>query len=83
MPSYLAGDNMIGTILFYAGFLLLLLLFTEEFARTAAWLRTQLAQYPRYRLIAYPLIAVLLLAAGIVIATSLIEFATTTPFSYE
>jgi len=74
---------MIGTILFYAGFLLLLLLFTEEFARAAAWLKTQLAHYPRYRFIAYPLIAVLLLTAGIIIATSLLEFATTGPFSYE
>ncbi len=74
---------MIGTILFYAGFLLLLLLFTEEFARAAAWLKAQLAQYPQYRLIAYPVIAVLLLAAGIIIATSLLEFATTGPFSYE
>ena len=74
---------MIGTILFYAGFLLLILLFSEEFARAVAWLKAQLSQYPQYRLIAYPLIAVLLLAAGIVIATSLMEFATTTPFSYE
>ena len=74
---------MIGTILFLAGFLLLLFLFTEEFARSLAWLKTQLAQYPQYRLIAYPVIAVLLLAAGIIIANSLIEFATTAPFSYE
>jgi len=74
---------MIGTILFYAGFFLLLLLFTEEFARAVGWLKTQLAQYPQYRLIAYPVIVVLLLAAGIIIATSLLEFATTGPFSYE
>ena len=72
-----------GTILFFTGFLLLLFLFTEEFARLLAWMKKQLAQYPRYRIIAYPVIAVLLLAAGIIIATSLIEFATTPPFSYE
>jgi hypothetical protein len=74
---------MLGTILFYAGFLLLILLFSEEFARAAAWLKTQLAQYPQYRLIAYPLIALLLLAAGFIIAASLVEFGTTGPFSYE
>jgi len=42
-----------------------------------------LAQYPRYRIIAYPLIVALLLEAGIIIATSLIKFATTATFSYE
>jgi nitrate reductase gamma subunit len=74
---------MSGTILFYAGFLLLILLFSEEFARAAAWLKTQLAQSPQYQLIAYPLIALLLLAAGIIIAASLEEFAATGPFAYE
>jgi len=74
---------MIGTILFYAGFLLLIALFSEEFARALAWVREKLAQYPRYRIIAYPLIAALLLAAGIVIATSLIKFVTNATFSYE
>jgi nitrate reductase gamma subunit len=73
---------MIGTILFFAGFLLLLFLFSEEFARSLAWLKTQLVQWPQYRIIAYPAIAVLLLAAGILIATYLIEMSTIT-FSYE
>jgi hypothetical protein len=74
---------MIGTILFYAGFLLFIVLFSEEFARAYAWLRLKLAQYPQYRIIAYPLMVALLLAAGIIIATSLIKFATTATFSYE
>ena len=74
---------MIGTILFYAGLLLFIVLFSEEVARAAAWLRVQLAQYPRYRIIAYPLIVALLLAAGIIIATSLIKLSTTATFSYE
>ena len=74
---------MIRTILFYAGFLVFIVLFSEEFARAATWLRLKLAQYPQYRIIAYPLIAALLLAAGILIATSLLKFATTAPFSYE
>jgi nitrate reductase gamma subunit len=74
---------MIGTILFYAGFLLLILLFSEEFARAAAWVRVKLAQYPQYRIFAYPLIGALLLAVGLIIANSLIEFATTVTFSYD
>ncbi len=74
---------MLGTILFYAGLLVFIVLFSEEVARAAAWLRVQLAQYPRYRLIAYPLVVVLLLAAGIIIAASLIKLSTTATFSYE
>lgn len=74
---------MVWTILFVAGFLLFIALFSEEFARAAAWLRELLTRYPRYRIIAYPLIAALLLAAGIVIATSIIKFVTTATFSYE
>jgi hypothetical protein len=74
---------MIGTILFFAGFLLLIALFSEEFARAAAWVRGKLTQYPQYRIIAYPLILALLLAAGIIIAASLIKFSTTVSFSYE
>jgi hypothetical protein len=74
---------MIGTILFYAGFLLFIVLFSEEFARALTWLRAQLAQYPQYRFIAYPLLVLLLLAAGIIIAASLIKLSTTTTFSYE
>lgn len=74
---------MIGTILFYAGLLLFIVLFSEEVARAAAWLRVKLAQYPRYRKIVYPLLVALLLAAGIIIASSLIKFTTSATFSYE
>jgi uncharacterized membrane protein SirB2 len=74
---------MIDTILFYAGFLLFIVLFTEEFARAVAWLRTRLAQAPRYRVLAYPLILALMVLVGIIIVNSLIKFATTAPFSYE
>ncbi len=74
---------MILTILFYAGLLLFIVLFSEEFARALAWLRIRLAQYPQYRIIAYPLIGALLLAAGIIIAASLIKLSTTATFSYD
>jgi hypothetical protein len=70
-------------ILFVAGFLLLIALFSEEFARALGWLRDNLKRYPRYRLIIYPLLFVLLVAAGIIIVTSLIDFATGPTFSYD
>ncbi|MGA9755781.1 MAG: hypothetical protein WBV23_11645 [Desulfobaccales bacterium] len=70
-------------ILFFAGFLLIMVLFSEEFARALGWLRDSLKRYPRYRLIIYPLLFALLIAAGIIIATSLIDFATGPTFSYD
>ena len=76
-------DNVIRAILFYAGFLLILILFSEEFARAQQWLRARLQRSPRYRLIVYPLLGLLIVAAGIIIVTSLIEFATTFTFSYD
>jgi hypothetical protein len=76
-------DNVIRAILFYAGFLLILILFSEEFARAQQWLRSCLQRSPRYRIIVYPLLGLLIAAAGIIIVTSLIEFATTLTFSYD
>jgi hypothetical protein len=70
-------------ILFFAGFLLLIFLFSEEFTRALGWLRASLKRSPRYRLIIYPLLFMLLVAAGIIIATSLIDFATGPTFSYD
>jgi hypothetical protein len=70
-------------ILFFAGFLLIIVLFSEEFARALGWLSDNLKRYPRYRLIVYPLLLALLVAAGIIIATSLIDFATGPNFSYD
>jgi hypothetical protein len=75
-------DNVIRAILFYAGFLLIIFLFTEEFARALKRLRVVLERHPRYRIIIYPLLLVFIVAAGIIIATSLIEFSTAT-FSYD
>ena len=73
---------MVSLILFYAGFLLLLILFTEEFGRAVQWLRARLEAHPRYKVIAYPLIFLLMAAAGIIITSTLIRFATLT-FSYD
>jgi hypothetical protein len=76
-------DNAIRAILFYAGFLLILFLFSEEFARALNWLQARLQRSPRYRIIFYPLLILLIVAAGVIIVASLIKFSTTFTFSYD
>jgi len=76
-------DNVIRAILFYAGFLLIIFLFSEEFARALNWVRAGLRRSPRYRLIVYPLLLLLIVVAGIIIVTSLIKFSTAFTFSYD
>ena len=73
----------IGTILFFAGFLLIIFLFSEEFARGREWVRAGLKRSPRRRIIVYPLLVLLIIAAGLIIAVSLIKFSTTLTFSYD
>jgi predicted PurR-regulated permease PerM len=63
--------------------LLIIALFSEEFARALEWLRTRLKRSPRRRIIIYPLLVLLIAAAGFIIITSLIKFSTTIPFSYD
>jgi hypothetical protein len=74
---------VIKEILFYVGFLLIILLFTEEFARAGRWLRAYVRQYPSRRILIYSLVLALMAAAGFIIASSLIYFATGIIFSYE
>ena len=68
---------------FYAGFLLIIVLFSEEFARALEWFRVRLKGSPRYRIIVYPLLLLLIVAAAFIIFTSLIKFSTTLTFSYD
>lgn len=82
-PAICFRDTVIGTILFYAGFLLIIFLFTEEFARALKWLQARLKRSPRSRIIVYPLVLLLIVAAGFIIVTSLIKFSTTLTFSYN
>ena len=82
-PTMCFRDTVIGTILFYAGFLLIIFLFTEEFARALEWLQARLKRSPRCRIIVYPLLLLLIVVAGFIIVTSLIKFSTTLTFSYE
>jgi hypothetical protein len=63
--------------------LLIIILFSEEFARALNWLRAGVPRSPRYRRIIYFLLLLLLAAAGIIIATSLIKFSTAITFSYD
>jgi len=74
---------VIRAILFYAAVLLIIALFSEEFARALERFRDRLKRDPRYRRLVYPLLLVLLIAAGIVIVAALIDFSTSGPFSYE
>lgn len=83
LPTIGPQDNVIRAILFCAGFLLIIFLFSEEFARALKWLRACLKGSPRRRLIVYPLLVLLMVAAGIIIVTSLIEFSTALTFSYD
>ena len=82
-PTNCFRGNVIRAILFYAGFLLIIILFSEEFARALKWLRVCVKRSPQYRIIVYPLLLVLIVAAGIIIATSLIKFSTAITFSYN
>jgi hypothetical protein len=70
-------------ILFYVGFLLIIILFSEEFARAGQWLRAFVRRYPRYRIVVFPLLLALIVAAGIIMANSLINFVTDMAFSYD
>lgn len=74
---------MTRTILFYAGFLLIIILFSEEFVRAGQWLRAFVRRYPRYRIVIYPLLLALIIVAGIIMANSLINFVADTTFSYD
>ena len=82
-PTISFRSNVIRSILFYAGFLLIIIFLSEEFARALEWLRTRLQRSPRGRIIVYPLLLLLIVAAGIIIANSLIKFSTTLTFSYD
>jgi uncharacterized protein YacL len=82
-PTFCFRDKVIRAILFYAGFLLIIILFSEEFARALKWLQACVQRYPRYRIIIYPLVLLVTVVAGIIIVTSLIKFSTAITFSYD
>ena len=82
-PALCFRDKVIRTILFYAGFLLIIVFFSEEFVRALKWPRARLQRFPRYRIIVYPLLLLPIVVAGFIIVTSLIKFSTALTFSYD
>jgi uncharacterized protein YacL len=83
-PTNCFRDNVIRAILFYAGFLLIIIIsFSEEFVRALKWLRVRLKRFPRDRIIVYPLLLLPIVVAGFILVTSLIKFSTALIFSYD
>jgi len=70
------------TALFYAGFFLIFILFSEEFARGIKWLRELLQLRPRLKVVVYPL-ALLLAGAGLLLIGSSLASLFGLKFSYE
>lgn len=70
VKAFLTG--MTRSIIFYVGFLLIVILFTEEFRQILKWARGALRQYPHLKCIAYPLAALLAVLAALLIAHSLL-----------
>ena len=70
-------------ILSYAGFFLILLLFSEDFRRLCQWLKGKLEERPALKILAYPLaVGFLLIAAGL-IGASLLRLFFGLSFSYD
>ncbi|MEW6386781.1 MAG: hypothetical protein AB1491_04610 [Thermodesulfobacteriota bacterium] len=67
----------------YAGFFLILILFSEDFRRLCQWLKGRLEERPALKILAYPLAAGLLLIAAGLIATSLLRLFFGLRFSYD
>lgn len=74
MPTFIAIS---------AGLLLIILLCTEEFRRGLALAQAALERRPRLKPLAYPLAALLGLAAVLIILNALINLILSLPFSYE
>jgi hypothetical protein len=77
------AEKVIKAVLQFAGFLLILLLFSEEFKRLVSWFWEVIRQEPRLKIILYPLALLLMVVAGALIVHSIITLFTTVLFSYE
>ena len=73
---------MLKTALFFAGFFLIFILFSEEFARGIKCLRELLKLRPRLKAVVYPL-ALLLAGAGLLLIGSSLISLFGLKFSYE
>jgi hypothetical protein len=79
----ISPERVLKAVLQYAGFFLLLLLFSEEFRRLVRWFRNIVQQYPRLKFLFYPLAALLVIAAAALIANSMLHLFGTVLFSYD
>jgi hypothetical protein len=66
-----------------AGLFLFILLATEESSRALAWVRDTLARRPGLKLLAYPLAALMGLAAAALIINAFVNLALSLTFSYD
>ncbi len=73
---------MLKTALFYAGFFLIFILFSEEFARGIKYFRELLKRRPRLKVLVYPL-ALLLAGGGLLLIGSSLISLFGGKFSYE
>ena len=67
----------------YGGFFLVVILFSEECRRLVAWFWRMVRQYPRLRVLFYPLAMLLVIGAAALIANSFIRLFITVLFSYD
>lgn len=74
---------MLDSLLFYAGFLLLIIPFSEDFRNLVNRLWDLLRQYPTLKIVIYPLALLLVAAAVLIIGNSLKTLFITLKFSYE
>jgi hypothetical protein len=74
---------MIESIIFYAGFFLIVILFTEEFQKALRWAREALQAYPHWKPLAYPLAVLLAILVAMLIVNSIITLFTGIKYSYE
>lgn len=79
----ISPERVLKAVLQYAGFFLVLLLCSEEFRRLLRWFRNIVQQYPRLRFLFYPLATLLVIAAAVLIANSLLHLFGTVLFSYD
>lgn len=74
---------MFRTSLFYIGFFLIFILFSEEFNNLLKYVRSMVKIYPILKLIVYPIAMLLAAVFLIIIGNSLISLITSIKFSYE
>jgi hypothetical protein len=74
---------MIESIIFYAGFLLIVILFKEEFQKSLRWAWEALQAYPNLKPLAYPLAVLLAILVAMLIVNSIITLFTGIKYSYE